>query len=101
MTIEDIQGYMCCWGQRTYREEVDRFYTLRNNIEMRRRIMAYMDKLDISNSYMDGHSVTNLLRNDDAEGNNPAVPQYTEVFNQWLDTSYSCLIVVGISSINR
>ncbi len=88
MTIEDIQVYMRCWGQYTYREEVDRFYSLRNNAEMRSRIMAYMERLDISNRYMDGNSVTNLLRNDDAEGNNPAVPQYTKVFNRWLNMSY-------------
>lgn len=88
MTIEDIQVYMRCWGQHTYREEVDRFYTLRNNVEMRSRIVAYMERLEISNRYMNGDSVTNLLRNDDAEGNNPAVPLYTEVFNQWLNANY-------------
>ena len=37
---------------------------------------------------MNGDSVMNLLRNDDAEGNKPAVPQYTEVFNQWLNANY-------------
>lgn len=88
MTIEDIQVYMRCWGQHTYREEVDRFFTLRNKAEMRSRIVAYMERLEISNRYMNGDSVMNLLRNDDAEGNNPAVPQYTEVFNQWLNANY-------------
>ena len=74
---------MYCWGQHTYREEIDRFYTLRNDLEKRRRIMAYMERLDICNRNMDGNSVEGLLRNPDAERNdNPAVPHYTEVFNQ-------------------
>lgn len=89
MTIEDIQTYMYCWGQHTYREGIDMFYTLRNDLERRRRIMAYMERLDISNRNMDGNSVEGLLRNPDAErNNNPAVPHYTEVFNQWLNMNY-------------
>ena len=48
MTIEDIQTYMYCWGQHTYREGIDMFYTLRNDLERRRRIMAYMERLDIA-----------------------------------------------------
>ena len=88
MTIEDIQNYMYCWGQHTYREETDRFYTLRNNVEMQRRIILYLEKLNIDGRYMDGNSITNLPRINAAEENNGVVPQYTEVFNQWLDMNY-------------
>lgn len=88
MTIEDIQRYMRCWEQRTYSEEIDHFYALRNNARMRRRIMAYMERLNICNRNMDGNSVTNLLRVPAAEGNNPAVPKYTKVFEQWIHMNY-------------
>ena len=88
MTIEDIQTYMSCWGQHTYCEEIDRFFVLRDNVAMRRRMIAYMERLNIINRYMDGNSVTNLLRIADAERNNVVVPRYTEVFNQWINMSY-------------
>lgn len=89
MTIEDIQRYMNCWGQRTYREEIDNFYLLYNDLEKRKKIIEYIERLGISNLNMDGNSIKGLLRNQDAERNdNPVVPYYTEIFNQWLNMNY-------------